>query len=395
MVNNLHFYVFFAIFAVILVMKILLLHASAGAGHKRAAEALAAALGGLGAEPVVRDILDFTVPLFRKTYVEGYLDIVRTVPELWGYMYARTDRAAQPPWKKATRSLFNQLNTLTFARFFDRLRPDATVCTHFLPLEILASRIPRKGVTTPLHAVVTDFAVHALWICPNVSRYYVATEEARRHTIRKGQPADRVKVTGIPIHPVFSTREPPESARRRLGLKPDLPAILLISGGFGVGPTVQLLRSFRNDACPCQILVVVGKNAAMQRKAEEAARALPIAVKVYGFVENVHELMDAADLVISKPGGLTSSEVLAKGKPLVIVDPIPGQEQRNCEYLLEAGAAVRLFEIEDAPDTIQALLGDRRRLERMARQARLTGKPQAALAIARDILASIPGIYRQ
>jgi len=372
-------------------MKILLLHASAGAGHKRAADALATAIRECGAEPIVRDILDFTAPLFRKTYAEGYLDIVRTIPELWGYMYARTDRPSQRPWKKTVRSFFNPLNTVSFTRFFKQLQPDAAVCTPFMPLEILSSRIRKMDSAVPLYGVVTDFAVHALWICSDVARYYVATEEARRQLIRRGQPADRVKVTGIPVDPVFSRREPQGSVRRRRGLKPNLPVLLLIGGGFGVGPTVQLLRSFLRPTVPCQILMVAGKNEAMKREAEEAARTLPIPVKVYGFVDNVHELMDAADLVISKPGGLTSSEALAKGKPLVIIDPIPGQEQRNCEYLLEAGAAVRLFEIDDAPDKVQALLGNPLRMKRMARQARLIGKPHAALDIARDVMASLGG----
>jgi processive 1,2-diacylglycerol beta-glucosyltransferase len=322
-------------------MKILLLHASAGAGHKRAAEALAAACRACDADPIVRDILDFAGPIFRKTYVQGYLDIVRTVPELWGYMYARTDRAAQPRWRKNLRTIFHKLNTLMFARFFDRLRPDAAVCTHFLPLEILSSRIRRKELQLPLYGIVTDFAVHALWVYPNVTGYYVATEEARRQLIRQGQPADRVQVTGIPIDPAFARRETPAAARKRLGLRTDLPVLLLLSGGFGVGPALQLLRAFRNDRVPCQLVMVAGKNPDLRREAEEIAKSLPVPVRVYGFVTNIHELMDAADLVISKPGGLTTSEVLAKGKPLMIVDPIPGQEQRNCEFLLEAGAAAR------------------------------------------------------
>lgn len=369
-------------------MKILLLHASAGAGHQRAADALAIALRARGVEPLVRDILDFTPPLFRKTYAEGYLNLVRTIPELWGYMYARADRASRHSWKNKLRSLFNQINSLSFARFFDRLRPDAVICTHFMPLEILSARLQKGEIGAPVYGVVTDFAAHALWICPRVTRYYVATEEARRQLIRRGQPADGVKVTGIPVDPAFARREAPAAARRRLGLKPELPAILLLAGGFGVGPAAQLLRSFRDARVACQILMVAGRNDAMRREAEEAAGALPIPVKVYGFVDNVHELMDAADLVVSKPGGLTSSEVLAKGKPLVIIDPIPGQEQRNCEYLLEAGAAVRLFEIDDAPDKVQSLLGAPRRMQRMARQARRIGAPRAAPDIARDVIAS-------
>lgn len=367
-------------------MKVLLLYASAGAGHKRAAEALAVGLREAGAATTVQDILDFTPALFRKTYAEGYLEVVRNIPELWGYMYAQSDRKARNPLEKKLRAGFNKLNTLPFLRAFEELDPDVVVCTHFMPLEILTTRLARKPARAPVFCVVTDFAVHSLWVCSNVRCYYVATDEARRQLLRRGQPADSIKVTGIPIDPVFSRCELQRDVRKRLGLDSKLPAVLVISGGFGVGPTIGLLDSFRGSRADCQIIVVAGRNEEMKRESEAAARKLSVPVKVLGFVNNVHELMDAADLVVSKPGGLTSSEVLAKGKPLLIVDPIPGQEQRNCEYLLEAGAAARLFDVEDAACKIRELLGDSARLAHMARNAKRIGRPAAASEIAGDVM---------
>ena len=376
-------------------MKTLILHASAGAGHKRAAEALSAAFqaAGSGHQVVVHDILNFTPPLFRRSYAKGYLDVVRTVPELWGYMYARSDRRALLPHRKKIRSVFNKLNTQKFLRFYDDFAPDAVICTHFMPLEILATRARQEGAGAPLYCVVTDFAVHSLWIMDGgVSRYYVATEEARRQLVRKGQPPERVKLTGIPVDPVFSRSEPPEAARRRLGLRPDLPTLLLLSGGCGVGPACELVASLRELTLPCQLLVVAGNNAQLKAEAESAAATLSFPAKAYGFVNNMHELMDAADIVISKPGGLTTSEVLAKGKPLIVIDPIPGQEQRNCECLLEAGAALRLFEVEDAPYKIQTLLSDAPRRSRMAQCAKALGRPQAAAEIVADVLNNAGGV---
>ena len=369
-------------------MKVLILHASAGAGHKRAAEALAAAFRTADGDhqAAVHDILDFTPPLFHRTYAKGYLDIVRTVPELWGYMYARSDRRALHPHRKQIRAVFNKLNTRKFLRFYDDFAPDAVICTHFMPLEILATRARQEGGGAPLFCVVTDFAVHALWIMDGIARYYVATEEARRHLVRKGQPPERVKLTGIPIDPVFARSEPPEAARRKLGLRPDLPTLLLLGGGCGVGPTCELIASLRDLTLPCQALVVAGNNAKLKAEAEAAAATLRIPATIFGFVDNMHELMDAADVIVSKPGGLTSSEVLAKGKPMIVIDPIPGQEQRNCECLLEAGAALRLFEIEDAPYKIEMLLADAPRRARMAQNSRALGRPQAAAEIVADVV---------
>jgi processive 1,2-diacylglycerol beta-glucosyltransferase len=369
-------------------MKVLILHASTGAGHQRAAEALgkAFAIENGNAEVAVRDILDFTSSMFRKTYGRGYLDVVRKAPELWGFMYARSDRKALSPSHRKIRSIFNEINAGAFNRFCKTFDADILVCTHFMPLEILARKQRLRWRDVPLYCVVTDFAVHALWIAKNVDCYYVATEEARRQLIRKGQPADKIRITGIPVDPVFSQSDTNENARRKLNIDPATPTILLLSGGFGIGPTVDLIRSFRQAPTKCQLLVVAGANEKLRKEALAAADELTMPVKVFGFVDTIHELMDASDIVISKPGGLTTSEVLAKGKPMLAIDPIPGQEQRNCEYLLEAGAAARLYEPEDAPDKVRSILEDPCRMQRMQQNARAIRHPNAARDIARDIL---------
>jgi processive 1,2-diacylglycerol beta-glucosyltransferase len=366
-------------------MRTLILHASAGNGHRRAAEALAAAFGEAGhgaGVTAVRDILDFTPALFRHTYAKGYLRVVRRVPELWGYMYARADRKAQVPWRQKVRSTFNRINTPGFLQFLEAFAPDAVVCTHFMPLELLASRTRRRSASTPVFGVVTDFAVHSLWSVRDVSAYYVATEEAKRQLVRKGQREERVVVTGIPLDPVFAKRTPADAARRALGVKSGIPTVLVV----GVQPVLELMNAFRTQPVPCQLLVVTGADAEVRRAAEKAARSLRMWVHVYGYADNLDAMMDAADFVIGKPGGLTSSELLAKGRPLLIVDPIPGQEQRNCEYLLENGAALRLFEIEDAPWKIRELVESPGKLKAMQCAAAGLGQPRSAAAVVEDIV---------
>ena len=367
-------------------MNVLLLHASAGAGHKRAAEALARGFEQRGAKAEVRDILDFTPPMFRKTYAAGYLNVVRTVPELWGYMYARTDQSSQKPWEKRVRTAFNKLNTLSFSRFLRKVRPDAVVCTHFMPLELLGTQRNRRVPSPPLFGVVTDFAAHSLWAAPRVERYFVASVEAARQLARLGQPADRIAVTGIPVDPAFAGSRPVSEARTELGLRPDLPVVLVLCGGFGVGPVAGLLRTFRDEPLAAQGVVVTGRNEALRQEAEAIARTSSMPVRVEGFVANMHVWLNAADLVVSKPGGLTTAECLAMGKPMVIVDPIPGQEQRNAEMLLEEGAAVRLFETADASWKIGNLLSDPARLTSLSANARRLGRPSAAADIVDAVL---------
>lgn len=373
-------------------MRVLILHVSAGTGHRRAAEALAAAFAVVEPEAAVTvsDLLEFTPSLFRETYANGYLRVVRAAPELWGYMYAVSDRKASIPWRRKVRSAFNAINTVSLRRFLKDQAPDVVVCTHFMPLEVMATRIFGRRARAPLYCVVTDYAVHALWLVQGVQAYYVATEFARQHLVRKGEEEGRVVVSGIPVAPEFGISQSPADARVKLGLDAGRATILVMCGGFGVGPAVELLEAFHGSVLPWQMLVVAGASEDMRRDCEEAAHGVGFPVKVFGFVSNVHELMDAADVVISKPGGLTASEVMAKGKPLMIVNPIPGQEQRNCEYLLEAGAATRLYEMEGAPYRLQALLGEPERLARLRENARAVGRPHAAVNIVQDILRRLP-----
>jgi processive 1,2-diacylglycerol beta-glucosyltransferase len=367
-------------------MKLLILHASAGNGHPRAAEALAAAAPAAGHTAVVRDILDFAPALFRKTYAEGYLNIVRSAPELWGYFYAQSDRKAQRPVDRRVRTVFNKLNAHSIFGYLNDEKPDAVLCTHFMPLEMIASLHPHRRHNLPLFGIVTDYAVHALWYCDSVNAYYVATEEARRQLHRKGQPASGIALTGIPVMPDFATRTTPAAGRTKLGLNPDVPAVLVLSGGYGVGPTVEMLRACAAEPPHCQVLVVAGKNAEMEQAAKDALAGSKLISRVYGFVRNVHELMDASDLIISKPGGLSTAEALAKGRPMMIVEPIPGQEQRNAEWLLENGAAVRLHETADTAWKLGALLADPARLAALAARAAALGRPAAAAEILADVV---------
>ncbi len=370
-------------------MKALLIHASAGAGHRRAAEALATVFQGTGAEASVCDILDFTPPLFRRTYAHGYLNVVRTVPELWGYVYTQTDRKGLRPWERRLRTTFNKLNTLSFSRFLKSTRPDVVICTHFLPLELLGDRQWRGSKRPMLYGVVTDFSAHSLWAARNVDGYFVATEEARLQLSRRGCPLDRIRVTGIPVDPEFARRRPQPEMRKRLGLSADLPVVLILCGGFGVGAAADVVRAFKADRIRAQLVIVAGRNETLRREVASEVSHLPMPAVVHGFVDNMHEFINAADIVMSKPGGLTAAEVLAQGKPLVIVDPIPGQEQRNGEYLLEAGAAVRLLEAADAPWKIRSLIETPQRLERLRDGAQQIARPNAAFDIVHAIASAM------
>lgn len=370
---------------------LLLLHATAGAGHTRAAQAIAAALKAQahGAHHQVVDTLDCTSSLFRRLYAQAYIDLVQRAPELWGALYERYD-VVKPPRSKSARArlAFDKANSTAFKALLKATQPRAILCTHFLPMELLSDLKGRGKLATPVHAVVTDVSPHAFWVYPHIDHYHVATEAGARELARKGIAAERISVSGIPIDPVFAQRTPAAAKRAQLGL-PERPTVLLLSGGFGVGPLVSMLDSFAGDDCGLSLVVVAGRNAELEAACRERAATLQLPVTVHGFVTNIHELMDAADLVVTKPGGLTTNEILAKGRPMALVAPIPGQEQRNAEYLLEEGAAVRLHDVADAAWHLQRWLGDRERMAAMQAAAQRIARPQAAADVAQRLVAAL------
>lgn len=369
--------------------SVLILHATAGAGHTRAAQAIAAALQPSGRSFRVVDTLECTSALFRRMYVKSYIDLVQKAPELWGYLYDKLDVMREPRSRRVrARLAFDKLNARSFKTLLAETDPEVIVCTHFLPLELLADLKARGKLSTPVHAVITDVSPHAFWVYPEIDFYHVATPAAARELIREGIPAERISVTGIPIDPVFAHSMPAKVARAKLGL-PEKPTALLLSGGFGVGPMKQMLASFEGRPSALSLVVVAGKNAALEKECKAIAGKLPGSVKVFGFVSNMHDLMDAADLIVTKPGGLTTTEILAKGKPMALVAPIPGQEQRNCEYLLETGAAVRLYDVGDSAHYLNEWLSDETRMKRMAAAARSIARARAANEIASALIARL------
>jgi processive 1,2-diacylglycerol beta-glucosyltransferase len=258
------------------------------------------------------------------------------------------------------------------------------ISTHFHPLEIMAGLKMKSGQPRPFNAcVITDFEAHALWLDPAVDLYCVATEATRARLTAYGFDAQRVAVTGIPIGPQFSNKQSRAAACARFGLNPDLPGILLLAGGFGTGPLAEVLQEIDRCSFPVRVLVVCGKNEALRQKLTTAKYRFPI--QVFGFVGNMHELMTATDLVITKPGGLTTSEALAVGKPLLIFRPIPGQEAANSDFLLQQGAAMKANRAADLPYCLEQALQPKQ-LAKLSRQARRLGRPQAAQTICQIVL---------
>jgi processive 1,2-diacylglycerol beta-glucosyltransferase len=363
------------------VSRVLVLSASAGAGHLRAAEAVQRAVEAAAPAAQVRnvDVLDLASRAFREAYSKWYLSLVNRAPVLWGYLYDRLDRM---PRRRPLdlRQALDHWNTRRLVAEVDAFAPDAVVCTHFLPAEALAEEKRRGRLKARLGVVITDADVHRLWIHRGVSRYFVAREEAAAVLAALGFAKDEVEVTGIPIDPRFSQPADRAALRRKHSLPAEGAVVLLLGGGFGVGPVKEMARHLEQARRPARLVVVAGRNEALRRSLAAAAGPR---TTVLGFTTEIHEWMAAADLLVTKPGGLTTSEALARGLPMVLVHPIPGQEQRNTDVLLESGAAVRGANLEVLGWKVDALLGDPARLTALKAAALRAARADAAARIAR------------
>ncbi len=232
----------------------------------------------------------------------------------------------------------------------------------------------------------TDFETHRLWVNQPCDHYFTVTDEGAAYLQHWGVPAADTTVTGIPIHPVFSEPKDRTAVLKRQGLRGDRPIVLQLAGGFGVGPIEQIFRGILAIEVPLEIVVVTGRNEAAKKQLAEVEPPERHRVKVIGFTEQMDELMAGADLVVSKPGGLTTSETLARGAAMAVVNPIPGQESRNSDFLLENGAAVKINNIATLPHKLTPLLCDTGRLAQLKANARHLGRPQAAFDVARRAL---------
>ena len=365
---------------------VLILSTSAGAGHVKAGEALEKAFAAdARVEQVVhQDALKYTNKLFRDFYSTLYFKLVKNAPAVVGYFY----KASDEPWKNETaRQQFDRLNTRSLIKFIREFDPEMIVCTHFMPAGIIAHLIETEGLRAQLSIVVTDFDCHAMWLSRIFHRYFVAIPETKAHLEALGLPAERVTVSGIPIVPGFALPIDRAAVRQQYGLAPDRTTLLLSAGAIGGSPAELIVQRLKeNLKSDAQTIVVCGRNQELQDRVRQTVGENNPRFHVMGFSDRMGELMKISDLFIGKPGGLTTSELLACGVPMAIVQPIPGQEERNSDHLLEEGIAIKCNELTTIPFKIDALLSDPERMARMRMNALALSRPDAAQTVVETLL---------
>jgi processive 1,2-diacylglycerol beta-glucosyltransferase len=254
-----------------------------------------------------------------------------------------------------------------------------------LPATILSGYLRKKKLPIPLTVVVTDFDMHSLWAIQGAARYFVATEAIAYKLQKRGYRPDQISLTGIPIHPVFSKPLNRQQILNNMSLDNDIPRIMLLSGGFAMRQMQDTVAAIASIPTPLQILAVAGRNKKLKVNLDSMNLPDHVRLKTFPFISTIEELMEVSDFIITKPGGLSASECLAKNLVIIIFSPIPGQEERNSDYLLEAGAGVKVNSLVDLEFKLRYLLDHPERIQELRAAAHRIARPQAAFTIADEI----------
>lgn len=349
-----------------------------GVGHVSAANAVGAALRRLEPDsqtPVV-DSYEYAALVVSRIVSDGYLRMVKSIPQMYRYIYDRAERATEVGRFRAWAHQFTAGNLRPLIL---RERPDVVVCTHAFPCGAMAAYKQLYADAPPVVGIVTDFAVHRFWIHSNIDRYVVATEAMRDALVAHEVAPDSVSVSGIPVHPEFTPgRESREALRERLDLPRDRSVALLMGGGLGIAPLERMLGALAAARAPLAAVVVAGRNVRIERRLAAAAESVNYPVRTLRFVHNIYDYMHAADVFVTKPGGLSTAEALVAQIPIVLCKPLPGQEERNARVLVEAGAALRTRRVADLPAALDAVLLERERRERLVAAGGRLRRPNAA-----------------
>lgn len=381
--------------------KVLIIHGhgggAMGSGHMIAARAIEDAGGDIeDLELKMMDMLDYVDAAHNKMYDIFYRQTVMKFPKLWGVSYYLSDTGwFGKPWLKIQASMdLGHIDEKLFVRDIKDFAPDVVVCPFWLPLEVL-SLYRKKGIFRKdefrICGVVTDYYPHRLWIHENIDRFFVPNEWCRDRLIKEGIEESAIRITGIPIEKIFMVRGERKRICEEMGLSPDDFILSVLGGGFGAGRINGVLVNLIKIDLPAQILVTTGKNKKLKDEVEQMvakASLKNMKVSIYGFVPKIEDVYSASDLVISKSGGLVSSEIMALGCPMIIMDPIPGQEEYNRDYLVENHAAVFAANPDEAVKIAGNIMKDHDKLRELANNVRRIARPDAARDIIKEAIGS-------
>lgn len=363
--------------------KVLLLYISEHSGHHCASLAIESALRGL--EPSVSTLninsFNYTNPILEKVINRAYMGVVKRRPEIWDYLYDNPDVLKKT---QRLRDIIHRFNSGKLNTLLDDFRPDAIVCTQAFPCGMIADYKKSFSFDVPLVGVLTDYAPHSYWVYNNVDAYIVPSEAAGRKLTDNGIDPEKIKIFGIPIDTKFRASSDCQHIFEKLSLDSNLPRILIMGGTQGLGPIKEIVKLLDKSSSKMQMIIATGTNKKLYKWLK--SRYFRKRVLIFPYADNIDDLMRIATIVITKPGGITTAEALTIGVPMLIVNPLPGQEAMNTKFLLAEGVAVKAEYPYDVPVILEELLYNHNKLNAMRRKALFLSKPDSAISIAKLVL---------
>lgn len=365
--------------------KILLLYISEDSGHHCATIAIEKALKTLdaGVETLNINSFNYTNPILEKVINRTYMSVIRRKPELWDYLYDNPNVMKQT---QKLRDMLHRFNTGKLKTLLEDFRPDGVICTQAFPCGLIADYKKTFGVDIPLIGVLTDYAPHSYWIFDRVDKYIVPSPETGQKLIDNGVEPAKITALGIPIDAKFRQAVDKREVLKKLGLDQGVDTALIMGGTQGLGPIKELVISLDRSSLPLQMIIACGTNKRLFRWLRRRKRHFRKKTALFSFADNIDELMQASTIIITKPGGITTAEALAKGLPMLIINPLPGQEAMNTKILLKEGVAVKAENPADVVIVLEELLYNKAKLGQMSERARALAKPDSAVSIAKLML---------
>ena len=371
--------------------KVLFLSEDVGAGHVKAAESIIDQLK--LEDPEIRtlrvDTFRYVNRMLNRIITGTYLEIIRFTPRVYGFLYSRALTADDPGVANDFKKIINTVVATKLRKLIDDFSPDLIVCTNPFPAGIMSVFKKRHKISAPIYGIITDFTIHPFWIYDNIDLYFVAAEKLRNDLITKGVDSSRIVVSGIPIDTCFDIKYNASLIKNNMCIAADRFVVLVMGGSLGLGGFDAIFDSLNNAEPNIHVLFVAGKNKDMAASIERAKERFSFSITVFGYTDRIAELMAVSDLLITKPGGLTSSEAITMGLPMLIYEPIPGQETRNTDFLLHSEVALCADSEEALGRLISYLCNDKEQLGRMRQAALSKGKPNAARHVTERIFKEI------
>ncbi len=350
-------------------------------GHHRASLAIENALKRISptVETLNINAFGYTNPILEKVINSTYMGVIKNKPEVWEYLY---DNPKVLKSVQGLRDAIHRFNSKKLKTILEDFKPDACICTQAFPCGMIADYKKNLKLDLPIFGVLTDHAPHSYWVFRNVDCYITPSQVSKERFLKNGVPESKVKPFGIPINPKFSKSHNKQELCRKLGLNPLKPTVLIMGGSQGLGPVENIVDILERTELSFQLIIVCGTNKKLNKLLTKRISKYKEKILVFGHIENVDELMEISNLVVTKPGGLTTAEALSKDLPMIIVHPIPGQEMKNTDFLLQQGVALKAEDSEDIAALVKELFSNTTKLDEMRRKAGSLKKPNAAMDIA-------------